>query len=253
MVAVSGLGKRGRLYGISFTLSQDSLALIGPNGAGKSTLLGILAGRLKADTGEANLFGHRPRSLGAAKALAYVPQKVAFPVHLRTREVLQAARYLKRLERSALDEAVARMQLDAVLDKPVGTLSGGMHQRLALAAALMGGAKLWLLDEPAAALDPGGFACLQAWVGDHLKAGGLMIVSAHRPEEVAALASEALLLRAGRLIHRAKVDALYTYVLADGRTLDEVLPGTRLTREPAKALREVLYGQDRHHKPPRVP
>ncbi|MBS3968390.1 MAG: ATP-binding cassette domain-containing protein, partial [Truepera sp.] len=49
MVAVSGLGKRGRLFEVSFSSEQGSLALIGPNGAGKSTLLSILAGRIKAD------------------------------------------------------------------------------------------------------------------------------------------------------------------------------------------------------------
>jgi len=244
MVAVSGLGKRGRLFEVSFSSEQGSLALIGPNGAGKSTLLSILAGRIKADEGEASLFGQPPRSLGAAKLRAYLPQQVAFPVHLRARELLQAARYLKRLADSALAEAVARMHLEPVLAKPVGTLSVGMRQRLALAAGLMGGARLWLLDEPAAAIDPGGFSCLQEWVSDHLKGGGVVIVSAHRPEEVAALATEALLLRAGRLIHRAKVDELYRYVLADGRELAEVLPGSRIERRPVAALKEALYEQD---------
>jgi ABC-type multidrug transport system ATPase subunit len=244
MVAVSGLGKRGRLFDVSFEFEQGSLALIGPNGAGKSTLLSILAGRIKADGGEAKLFGSPPRSLNAAKLRAYLPQQVAFPVHLRAREILQAARQLKGLAGGALAEAVARMHLEPVLDKPVGTLSGGMRQRLALAAGLMGGARLWLLDEPAAAIDPGGFSCLQAWLSDHRRSGGTVIISAHRPEEVAALATEALLLRAGRLIHRAKVEDLYRYVLSDGRRLDEVLPGARLTREPVAALREALYEED---------
>ncbi len=244
MVAVERLSKRGRLKEISFALERGSLALIGPNGAGKSTLLGILAGRIKADTGKVQLFGKPPRSLGAAKVRAYLPQQVAFPSHLRAREILQAARALKRLESAALEEAIARMQLERVLNKPVGALSGGMRQRLALAAALMGEVRLWLLDEPASALDPGGFTCLHAWVSDHLKAGGLVIVSAHRPEEVSALAAEALLLRSGKLLHRAAVTDLYQYVLADGRKLDEILPGARLTREPVKALKEVLYGEE---------
>jgi len=244
MVAVSRLSKRGRLFDVSFEFEQGSLALIGPNGAGKSTLLSILAGRIKADGGEAKLFGSPPRSLSAAKLRAYLPQQIAFPSHLRTLEILRAARQLKGLADGAMTEAIARMRLEPVLAKPVGTLSVGMRQRLALAAGLMGGARLWLLDEPAAAIDPGGFSCLQEWVSDHLKGGGVVIVSAHRPEEVAALATEALLLRAGRLIHRAKVDELYRYVLADGRELAEVLPGSRIERRPVAALKEALYEQD---------
>lgn len=241
MVAVSGLSKRGRLFEVSFDFEQGSLALIGPNGAGKSTLLSILAGRIKADGGEAKLFGYPPRSQGAAQVRAYLPQQIAFPVHLRALEILQAARQLKRLAGGALTEAVARMRLEPVLAQPVGTLSVGMRQRLALAAGLMGEARLWLLDEPASAIDPGGFSCLQEWLSDHLQDGGTAIISAHRPEEVAALASEALLLRAGRLIHRAKVEELYRYVLSDGRQLDQALPGLSIERRPVAALQEALY------------
>ena len=77
-----------------------------------------------------------------------------------------------------------------------------MTQRLALAAALMDGPPLWLLDEPASALDGGGLDRLAEWARSHVANGGAVVVSAHRPEEVEAFANEALLLKGGQVAGR---------------------------------------------------
>ena len=241
MVEVVDLTKKGRIFGVSFRLEQGALALVGPNGAGKTTLLNLLVGRLKPDRGAVRVFGHPPRSLEAARNRAYVPQQIAFPLHLRVREVLAAAQALAQASDAEREEAVHRMGLAPYLGVYVGNLSGGFRQRLALAAGLMGEKRLWLLDEPASALDPGGFARLVEWTREHKARGGLLIVSAHRPDEVEAFADEALLLSAGRVRWRGPVERLYTYRLPDGRRLEEVLPGVRVVREPVDVLKEVLY------------
>ncbi len=244
MVEVVDLTKKGRVFGVNFRLEEGALALVGPNGAGKTTVLNLLVGRLKPDAGEVRIFGHPPRSLEAARERAYVPQQIAFPLHLRVREVLAAAQALAQVGDDAREEATHRMGLTPYLNAFVGNLSGGYRQRLALAAGLMGEKKLWLLDEPASALDPGGFARLVEWTREHKEKGGLLIVSAHRPDEVEAFADEALLLSAGRVRWRGPVERLYTYRLPDGRRLEEVLPGVRVVREPVDVLREVLYEEE---------
>ena len=94
MVEVVEVTKRGRVSGVSFRLESGALALVGPNGAGKTTLLNLIVGRIKPDSGRISVFGHPPRSLEAARLRAYVPQQIAFPLHLRVREVLDAARRL---------------------------------------------------------------------------------------------------------------------------------------------------------------
>ncbi|RDI95199.1 ABC transporter ATP-binding protein [Meiothermus sp. QL-1] len=200
MVEAVDLHKRGRLQGVSFRHTVGSLALLGPNGAGKSTLLGILAGRLGADGGRVRLFGHPPRSLEAARLRAYIPQQIAFPSVLRVAEVLEAARRLRGASAEERDEAIARMGLEAYLGRPVAQLSGGWRQRLALAAGLMGCPPLWLLDEPASSLDTEGLERLRAWVEAHLATGGLVIVSAHRQEEVLRLAERFLRLENGQVM-----------------------------------------------------
>jgi len=244
MVEVVNLTKRGRVFEVSFSFERGALALVGPNGAGKTTVLNLLVGRIKPDAGTVRIGGFPPRSLEAARLRAYVPQQIAFPLHLRVQEVLEAAQRLLGASDADREEAVRRMGLGGRLRDFVGNLSGGFRQRLALAAGLMGKRRLWLLDEPASALDPGGFARLVEWTEEHKAQGGLLIVSAHRPDEVEAFADEALLLSAGRVRWRGPVERLYTYRLPDGRRLEEVLPGVRIVREPVDVLREVLYEEE---------
>lgn len=200
MVEVVEVYKRGRLEGVSLSLSEGSLALIGPNGAGKSTLLGLLAGRIRADKGEVRLFGHHPRSIKAALHRAYIPQQLAFPATLRVSEILAAAQKLKRASPQDHQEAIERMDLQTHLQNPVSQLSVGWKQRLALAAGLMGGPRVWLLDEPAAALDSDGLKRLRDWIAAHLQMGGLAVLSAHRQEEIYSLASRYLQLENGQVV-----------------------------------------------------
>ncbi len=200
MVEVVELYKKGRLNGVNLRLEGGSLALLGPNGAGKSTLLGVLAGRLQADRGSVRLFGHLPRSPEAARRRAYIPQQIAFPPTLRVAEVLQTAQKLKQATLEEKAEAAWRMGLEAHLKRPVAQLSGGWRQRLALAAGLMGSPELWLLDEPAAALDAEGLARLQSWLLAHLGTGGMVVLSAHRQEEVSRLAERYVRLEHGQVI-----------------------------------------------------
>jgi ABC-2 type transport system ATP-binding protein len=166
MVAVEALVKRGRLFGLNFRAEGGVVGLLGPNGAGKSTLLAVLAGRLKPDGGRASLLGHDPRDPKALALRAYLPQAPRLFPHLKALEVLKGAQEVKGLTREALDEAVFRMGIEALLPRRVGELSGGQAKRLAIATSLMGNPTVWLLDEPTAALDPRGRERFWNWVRD---------------------------------------------------------------------------------------
>lgn len=206
MVEVIGVTKKGRLYGVDLHLEEGSLALLGPNGAGKSTLLGLLAGRLRPDAGQVRLFGHPPRSLEAARLRAYIPQHLTFPSTLRVEEILEAARRLKGASKADKNEAIERMGLQPHLRRAVAQLSGGWRQRLALSAGLMAYPRLWLLDEPASALDAEGLNRLQDWLAAHLTMGGLVILSAHRQEEISRLAERFLRLENGQVVEQGMIE-----------------------------------------------
>lgn len=130
---------------VSLKVTQgDFISLIGPNGAGKTTLLKILLGVLKPDHGTV------VRSPGLK--IGYMPQKLMieplFP--LTARRFLTLARRTTPTELTQISEEIG---VEEILDKPVGSLSGGEMQRLLLARALLGSPTVLMLDEPVQNLD----------------------------------------------------------------------------------------------------
>lgn len=238
---IEGLSVPGRVDDVSLQLSAGAVALVGANGAGKSSLLHVLAGRLRPRAGRVRIAGVAPRDEAAASLRAYVPQQVDLPAHLRAGEVLAAAARARSRTAEDARDAADRMGVTDLLDRPVGRLSGGMLQRLALAAGLIGTPPVWLLDEPASALDAGGLERLTAWAETHVAAGGTVLASAHRPEEVDAFARDAVLMKHGRIAGHLPVAELFVVEDADGRPLPA---GAGLRRRPGPRLRSVLEGDD---------
>ncbi|BAS26540.1 metal ABC transporter ATP-binding protein [Limnochorda pilosa] len=134
----------------------EFLAVVGHNGAGKSTLLQAMAGLLPVSGGRI------ARRLGPG-AIGYVPQRRGFndQLPLRVEDVLalrlvrrtSLLRRLRPAERAAIAAALEMVGLTGFERRPFQELSGGEQQRVLLARALAGGARLLLLDEPEAALD----------------------------------------------------------------------------------------------------
>ena len=200
MIRLDGVRWRGRLEDVSLGVDAGAVALVGPNGAGKSSVLALLAGRAAPDRGRVLLGTLQARDPRAAALRGYVPQRITLPGGARVDEVLAVARHVRRARASALDEAIDRIGLAPLLSRRVTQLSGGEAQRVAVAAALLGRPPVWLLDEPASALDAEGLERLTAWLDDHLAQDGIALVSAHRASEVARLARRVVRLEAGRLV-----------------------------------------------------
>jgi zinc transport system ATP-binding protein len=150
------------LEGVTLTLEpRDYLAVLGPNGSGKSTLLRVILGLLEPDRGRVRVFGEPPAR--ARGAVGYVPQhfRIDLDFPIRVLDVVLMGRLARRgsLRRfSAEDREIARAMLERVemqhlVDRPVGALSGGELQRVMIARALAVEPRLLLLDEPAASLD----------------------------------------------------------------------------------------------------
>ncbi len=177
-------GGRTVLDGVSFRLDPgEALAVTGPNGAGKSTLLRALAGLLPLAAGRTTWVegpggaGHEPAPL--PERLHYLGHADGLKTALTARENLAfvAAVLGARLGEPA--EALARLGLGHVVDLPVGYLSAGQKRRTALARLLVAHRPLWVLDEPATALDRDGRASLAAIMADHRAAGGLIVAATH--------------------------------------------------------------------------
>ena len=154
-------GPRRAVDGVSFDVQPgEVMGLLGPNGSGKTTILRILTGYLRPSAGRALVMGHDvvTASLAARSQLGYVPEDAPLYTHMRVQEFLAFMGRVRGLEgaalRRAIDAVVERLSCEHVRDTPIGRLSRGYRQRVAIAQALLGQPKLLVLDEPTNGLDP---------------------------------------------------------------------------------------------------
>ncbi len=172
-------GERLLFSGLSFQVEAGQcLTVVGPNGAGKTSLLRILAGLLHPVAGEVAC---EPAGEAEPRELChFVGTREAIKASLTVREHVRFWRDL--LGGTADPDAVlAEWRLAPQADLPAGYLSSGQRRRLALARLSAAARPIWLLDEPANALDNAAQAALAARIEAHLAAGGLAVVATHLP------------------------------------------------------------------------
>lgn len=182
-------------------------AVIGPNGAGKSTLLRVLAGLIVPAAGRVRLDG-RPLARRTGE-VAFVAQRAetdfAFPAQVR--DVVAMGRQPYRrvgrrgsgIDRDAVAEAMARLELADLATRPIGTLSGGQAQRMLLARALAQRPRVMLLDEPFAGLDARSTGLLADAVGQEAARGVVVVVVHHDLASVGQREDHLVVLR-GRVV-----------------------------------------------------
>ena len=189
----AGGGPRGRdLFGaLDLRIAGgERWVVIGPNGAGKSSLLAAIAGVFPIASGQVGIDGRALADWPAdtlAGRRAWSPQFWSDPFPATVRETAVLARErgawwspsAHAQDGAAVDRLLQRLDLDRLADLDVRALSGGERQRVAIATALLQGAPLLLLDEPASHLDPAHQRLLLALLADHARGGGCVLASLH--------------------------------------------------------------------------
>jgi heme exporter protein A len=165
-------GGRQLFEGVSLSVAAgDFLLLRGPNGAGKSSLLLTLAGLLRPATGTITPDETRPLHLLAHSS--------AVKTRLTLAENLQFWRKVNGLSGISVEAALERVGLGGLGGIEAGHLSAGQTRRLAIARLLVTDRRIWLLDEPLAALDDAGARLLAALVAERVASGGGVIAATH--------------------------------------------------------------------------
>ena len=180
----------------------EVVALLGPNGSGKTTTLKAAAGLIRPTSGSVTL-GDPPLSAAepvARRLLSYLPQKVSFPDALTGSEVVEFYRRLRGAPLERVPTVLRFASLNGAGERPVGTYSGGMVQRLGLAVALLAEAPIFLLDEPTAALDPDGLCAFYGLVERAREDGRTVLFTSHHLGDVERLADRFAVLVGGRLV-----------------------------------------------------
>ncbi len=163
--------------------AAEFLHVHGPNGSGKTTLMRILCGLALADEGEVHWRGRDIRDCAPEyrRELLYVGHANGVKLELTALENLRFARALGAQPAELdLERVLERLQLEGFEETPARALSAGQQRRLALARLLACRARLWILDEPFAALDRSGQDMLEALLDEHLGSGGLAVLSSHQ-------------------------------------------------------------------------
>jgi len=200
------------LDGVSFSVEQGEMrGLVGRNGAGKTTTMRIVLGLVEPDGGEVRLHGSAIDAL-ARRRIGYMPEERGLYPKMRVSDQLV---FFGRLSGMTAGDAAAAavrwVERLGVADRAgdrVDELSLGNQQRVQLAAALVHGPELLVLDEPFSGLDPVGVDVLAAVLREEADRGAAIVFSSHQLELVEHLCDAVTILDRGRVVADGRIDDL---------------------------------------------
>jgi ABC-2 type transport system ATP-binding protein len=260
-LVVQGLTKR---YGDIVALDSMSLEVpagevfgfVGRNGAGKTTAMRIVLGVLEADAGTVSFDG-TPLTFEARRRIGYMPEERGLYPKMRLAEQLAYLGELHGMGHSAADAAARSwLELFGLTDRAnddVQSLSMGNQQRVQLAAALVFGPIMLVLDEPFASLDPVAVDVMSAVLREQADAGLPVIFSSHELELVERICDRVAIVDRGHLVAHGSVAELRVGA-AERRWVDvpnaaagwgEGIAGTKIiSRDGSSLLFEIDPGTD---------
>ena len=185
-------GDRTLFSALNFNVQPGELLhLKGHNGSGKTSLLRILSGLMLQAEGEVRWNGENIRKLRDEfqSELLYIGHLPGIKGDLTALENLRVNNAMggNTISEDIAWEALGKIGLKGREDLPARVLSQGQQRRVALARMLVSKAKLWILDEPFTALDVKAVAMLQNVLQEHVKNGGMIILTTHQNFSVASI------------------------------------------------------------------
>jgi ABC-2 type transport system ATP-binding protein len=241
---VKRYGPRLAVRDVSFTIAQgEVVGLLGPNGSGKSTIMRMLTGYLPPSAGTIRVGGLdvQTDSLAVRQRIGYVPEDTPLYEGMRVDEFLRFMGHIRGLSGRGLETAVTaaceQLQLQRVFRMPIGKLSRGYRQRVAIAQALLNAPDILILDEPTNGLDAfqviGIRELLRSFAGQRT-----VILASHILSEIEKIADRVMILANGRLLTtdartggavprvRLRIVGPSDAVLADLREVEGVVAAT---------------------------
>ncbi|RHW50551.1 ATP-binding cassette domain-containing protein [Lactobacillus bombicola] len=189
------------------------IGLIGPNGAGKSTLLRTISTILKPEKGNIFLDGvdivKYPKKMRIS--LGYLPQQVPYYPHLTPIEYLQYIAAIKGISkkqaRSNIENLLTKFHLINAGNTKLADFSGGMRQRVGIAATLLGDPKVIIVDEPIVGLDPLERVTIRNVLAE-MAVNHIVILSTHIISDIEAVASKIIVLKEGQILYTGSPEGL---------------------------------------------
>jgi len=247
---VKHYGHRAALAGFDLEVEAGEIVgLIGHNGAGKTTFVEVVTGLVRPDAGHARIGGLDALRAGRAarQLLGVAPQELALYNRATVRENLRLFAALTGLRGRRREQEIARvldeLHLTALVNLPVGVLSGGQRRRVQAATAMVASPPLLLLDEPTAGADPETRSALLTAVKARAEAGAAVLYTTHYLPELVDLDATLALARTGRVIARGTQQELTRHLPSELQVTfaDPGEPDLRLsTTDPGADLATLL-------------
>lgn len=229
-------------------------ALLGPNGSGKTTLMNIITDNLKADSGEilyddGSGNGENVLKMGVRfrEKLGFIPQYPGLYPNFTVERFMWYMAALKGLKKedakTQIAEILRAVELDDVLRRKIGALSGGMKQRLALAQAVLGAPQILILDEPTAGLDPKQRIAIRNYISK-IAFNKIVIFATHVVSDIEYIARDIIMLKKGVIVDNAppgelikKIEGKVWHVPCDESEVSQLQSKLRvisISRDPEK-------------------
>ncbi len=217
MLSVEKLEKRfGRIIAVndlSFSVSKgEVVGILGPNGSGKTTTLAVVLSVIKPTGGNFSWFNGLCGS-AANKRIGSLLEVPYFYPYLNLVDNLKITAFTRGVGEENIQQVLHEVNLHQRSKSKYFTLSLGMKQRLALAAAMLGNPDVLILDEPTNGLDPEGIAEVRELVKQQADKGTTIILASHILDEVEKVCSHVIILKKGNCLAAGKVNELLSQKL----------------------------------------
>ena len=203
-------GKLKALDNVSVKCNKgECVILIGPNGSGKTTLIKCILGMAIPDSGFITFNNKNiSKDWEYRAAIGYMPQIGKYPENMTIGQVLGMMKDIRSGVHALDEDLIASFKLNTLMNKRMGTLSGGTTQKVSAALAFLFNPAVLILDEPTAGLDPIASEIFKEKIITEKEKGKLILITSHVLSDLDDLVSEVIYMQDGKLCFHQSIDLL---------------------------------------------
>lgn len=204
---VKRYGSKPALSGVDLSLESGRIiGLLGPNGSGKTTLIKIICGLLQPTAGTVSVDGG-PVGARSKGMVSYLPDRMYFADWMRASDLFDLFRdFYQDFDHTKCLDMCASLKVNA-FDK-LKTMSKGTKEKVQLVLVMARKARLYLLDEPIAGVDPAARDFILNTILTNYNEDGTVLISTHLISDIEPVLDEAVFLKEGRVVLHDSVDAI---------------------------------------------